>query len=346
MTNPVDIASVSNARPHAAMRNDNEVVFEIKELHVEFRTGQGTAEAVNGMSMKVRRGERVAIVGESGCGKTATLLASMRLLPTPPARTTAGEVLLDGQDLLAMSPAKLRRVIGKDISMIFQDSLSAFNPVARIGKQISEGARKHQGLSRRAARKHAVALLERVGIPDPEARVNQYPHEMSGGMRQRAMIAMALASEPKVLLADEPTTALDVTIQAQILDLVRSFTDLALVWVSHDLGVVAGLAERVIVMYAGSVVEEGPVRDIFHDARHPYTRGLLSSVPRIRASERPRLTAIPGLPPVLTDLPKGCPFYDRCPDRIDKCVSEKPPLTTFADGRTAACWVTVEGESA
>jgi peptide/nickel transport system ATP-binding protein len=314
-------------------------VFEVEDLRVQFRTGEGIARAVNGISFTVEPGERVAIVGESGCGKSASLLAALRLLPSPPAQTT-GRVLLDGRDLFALSRRDLDEVLGRDVGMVFQDSLSSLNPVLKMGRQISEGVRKHEGLSKKAARDYAVELLQRVGVPDPQRRVDQYPHQLSGGMRQRAMIAMALAGKPKLLVADEPTTALDVTVQAQILDLVRNLTDVAIVWVSHDLGVVAGLADRVLVMYAGHLIEEGGVRQVFHEPRHPYTRGLLNSVPSFRNADRSPLAAIPGLPPNLSDLPPGCPFYERCGVRQPRCLSQLPPLTSVGGGQRAACWVT------
>jgi oligopeptide/dipeptide ABC transporter ATP-binding protein len=314
-------------------------VFEVDNLEVRFRTGEGVAHAVNGISFSVHPGERVAIVGESGCGKSASLLAALRLLPSPPAQVS-GRVLLDGQDLFALSRRELNGVLGRDVAMVFQDSLSSLNPVLRMGRQISEGVRRHEGLSKKDARAYAAELLTRVGVPDPVQRVDQYPHQLSGGMRQRAMIAMALAGRPKLLIADEPTTALDVTVQAQILDLVRDLEDVAIVWVSHDLGVVAGLADRVLVMYAGYIIEEGDVRSVFHRPRHPYTRGLLKSVPSFRNADRAPLAAIPGLPPNLTELPTGCPFYDRCELREDRCASQLPPLTTVDGTQRAACWVT------
>jgi oligopeptide/dipeptide ABC transporter ATP-binding protein len=314
-------------------------VFEVDGLEVRFRTGEGVARAVNGISFSVHPGERVAVVGESGCGKSASLLAALRLLPSPPAQV-AGRVLLDGTDLFALNARELNDVLGRDVAMVFQDSLSSLNPVLRMGRQITEGVRRHEGLSKKDARAYATELLTRVGVPDPAQRVDQYPHQLSGGMRQRAMIAMALAGKPKLLIADEPTTALDVTVQAQILDLVRGLEDVAIVWVSHDLGVVAGLADRVLVMYAGYIIEEGDVRSVFHRPRHPYTRGLLNSVPSFRDADRSRLAAIPGLPPTLTDLPAGCPFYDRCELREPRCSAQMPPLTTVDGTQRAACWVT------
>jgi oligopeptide/dipeptide ABC transporter ATP-binding protein len=324
-------------------------VFEVNDLTVEFRTGLGVAKAVNGLTFKVAPGECVAIVGESGSGKSASLLAALRLLPSPPARTVRGSCEVVGVDLFKLGSKQLMEVLGRDVAMVFQDALSAFNPVLTIGRQISEGARRHRGLSKQEAHELAVRMLERVGVPDPRERVRQYPHQLSGGMRQRAMIAMALAGDPKVLIADEPTTALDVTIQAQILDLVRGLKDLAVVWVTHDLGVVAGLADRVIVMYAGFAVEEATVEEVFRNPRHPYTKALLGSVPKFRDPARADLVSIPGLPPSLIDLPDGCPFYARCTVREDRCLERRPSLEPVASGHLAACFVaqdTVDKESA
>ena len=322
-------------------------VLQVKDLVVEYHTGRGVAQAVNGVSFSVRAGEKLAIVGESGCGKTATLLASLRLLPSPPSKTVGGSVEVDGVDIMKLGRKQLNEIRGRDVSIVFQDALSAFNPVLTVGRQISEGVRQQQGLSKKEAHQLAVDMLQRVGVPDPEQRAQQYPHQLSGGMRQRAMIAMALAGQPKVLLADEPTTALDVTVQAQILDLVRSFEDLAIVWVSHDLGVVAGLADRVIVMYSGYVVEEGPVEDIFHSPKHPYTAALLQSIPRAdEISGDQELNSIPGSPPDLVALPPGCPFYDRCPARVDRCATDRPALERVGETQTVACWVAQSKEVA
>lgn len=318
------------------------VALNVEDLVVEYHTARGVARAVNGVSFSVAQGEKLAIVGESGCGKTATLLASLRLLPSPPSRTVSGVVEVDGVDLMTLNRRRLDEVRGRDVSVVFQDALSAFNPVLTIGRQISEGARQQRGLSKKEARELAVEMLRRVGVPEPEQRAGQYPHQLSGGMRQRAMIAMALAGNPKVLLADEPTTALDVTVQAQILDLVRSFEDLSIVWVSHDLGVVAGLADRVVVMYSGYIVEEGPVGQIFHDPQHPYTRALLDSVPKADAQAGEELATIPGSPPDLVDLPQGCPFFERCPVRVTRCETEMPALEPVGPAQRAACWVAQE----
>ncbi len=328
------------SQPDAHSRDYSQDVLKVKDLVVEYHTGRGTAQAVNGVSFSVKAGEKLAIVGESGCGKTATLLAALRLLPSPPSKTVGGSVEVDGVDLMTLGNKQLNEIRGRDISIVFQDALSAFNPVLTVGRQISEGVRQQRKLSKKEAHQLAVDMLERVGVPDPDQRAQQYPHQLSGGMRQRAMIAMALAGQPKVLFADEPTTALDVTVQAQILDLIRSFEDLAIVWVSHDLGVVAGLADRVIVMYSGFVVEEGPVEDIFHSPKHPYTAALLQSIPRTdEISGSGDLNSIPGSPPDLVDLPAGCPFFERCPVRVDRCATDRPSLKKVGDTQTVACWV-------
>ncbi|MGO3147484.1 MAG: ABC transporter ATP-binding protein [Leucobacter sp.] len=318
-----------------------EPVLSVEGLQVEYHTGRGIARAVNGVSFSVHAGEKLAIVGESGCGKTATLLAALRLLPSPPSKTVGGSVKVDGVDLMSLGHRELNEVRGRDISIVFQDALSSFNPVLTVGRQISEGVRQERKLSKKQAHELAIDMLQRVGVPDPEQRARQYPHQLSGGMRQRAMIAMALAGDPKVLFADEPTTALDVTVQAQILDLVRSFEELAIVWVTHDLGVVAGLADRVVVMYSGFIVEEAPIREIFHSPKHPYTRALLDSVPRSEEAGT-ELASIPGSPPDLLDLPKGCPFYDRCPVREDRCRTDRPELELVGPAQNVACWVAQE----
>jgi peptide/nickel transport system ATP-binding protein len=322
-------------------------VFEVDGLEVRFRTGEGVARAVNGISFSVHPGERVAVVGESGCGKSASLLAALRLLPSPPAQVS-GRVLLDGQDLFALSRRELNGVLGRDVAMVFQDSLSSLNPVLRMGRQISEGVRRHEGLSKKEARAYAVELLTRVGVPDPHQRVDQYPHQLSGGMRQRAMIAMALACRPVLLIADEPTTALDVTIQAQILALIvdlQKELGTGLILITHDLGVVAQTAQRVIVMYAGRKVEEASVDDLFAEPRHPYTRGLMASMPAVialGAKTDTRLTEIPGMVPSLTNLPAGCAFAPRCRMAIDRCRVEHPPLEAFGENHLAACWRAAE----
>jgi oligopeptide/dipeptide ABC transporter ATP-binding protein len=318
-------------------------VLEIEDLTVRFRTGRGVARAVNGISLTVRAGERVAIVGESGSGKTASLMAALGLLPTPPAIVEATRVRVAGHDLLDLSDKERRQVLGRDVAVVFQDALGSLNPVLRMGRQIVEAPRAHQGLDRREARDRAISLLEQVEVPDPDRRVDQYPHQLSGGMRQRAMIAMALSGEPRLLIADEPTTALDVTVQAQILDLVRGLEQLAIVWVTHDLGVVAGLADRVVVMYAGSIVEEGSADQVFSAPMHPYTRGLIGSVPHF-AGDDADLPAIPGTPPEPLHLPVGCAFAERCPLREPRCTAAVPALASAGDGQRAACFVTVGSE--
>lgn len=319
-------------------------LLEVKGLETKFFTQDGVVNAVNGISFDLDEGETLGVVGESGCGKSVTMLSIMRLVPSPPGRIVAGEVLFAGQDLMKLSGEEMRRVRGKRIAMVFQDPMTSFNPVLTVGRQVEEALEVHLGMSREAARKQTVALLELVGIPDAPQRVDDYPHQFSGGMRQRAMIAMALSCNPELLIADEPTTALDVTIQAQILDLVKHLKEqigLTVIWITHDLGVIAGLAERVIVMYAGYVVEEAPVRDIFRDPRHPYTLGLLHCLPRLDAEPGARLSPIEGLPPDLIGMPRGCPFLPRCPYHVDLCREENPPLELKTTRHEAACWVDV-----
>ncbi|WP_219415786.1 ABC transporter ATP-binding protein [Pseudonocardia nigra] len=303
-------------------------VLSIRDLTVEFTTPTGTVHAVTEVSLDVHPGEVVGVVGESGCGKTATLLGGMRLLPEPPARIVGGEVLLHGRDLLRMSRRELRRVRGREVGVVFQDPLTSLHPSMRVGEQIAEALRVHdRHRSASSARARAVELLELVGVPAAAARFRDYPHQWSGGMRQRAMIAAAIANRPAVLIADEPTTALDVTIQAQVLDvlrLARAETGAAIVLVSHDLGVIAEMADRVVVMYAGRVVETGSVESVFAAPRHPYTAALLASVPRL---DGPVVLTdpIPGQPPALRVLPSGCGFAERCPCRHERCCTEAPP---------------------
>ena len=312
-------------------------LLSVSDLTVEFHTEEGIVRAVDGVGFDVRPGETVAIVGESGSGKTVTALSLLGLLRQPQARIVSGEVALRGENLLAMPPRRLRAVRGKDIAMVFQDPMTALNPVHRIGRQIAETVLLHTNVSKREANQRAVALLGLVGVPAVRAR--QYPHEFSGGMRQRAMIAMAIANDPALLVADEPTTALDVTIQAQVLSLLRTAqqeTGAATILITHDLGVVAGMAERVLVMYAGRIVERAGVHDLFAQPRHPYTAALLSSIPRLDSSSR-QLSAIPGSPPSLLTRTPGCPFAPRCPLRQDICVTERPPLADLGNGRASAC---------
>jgi peptide/nickel transport system ATP-binding protein len=319
-------------------------LLEVEDLRTWFFTRDGIVRAVDGVSFRVMPGETLAIVGESGCGKSVTALSVLRLIPAPPGRIVSGAIRFAGRDLLALSEAEMRRVRGNEISMIFQEPMTSLNPVMTIGRQISEILSLHQGLGRGPALEKAVAMLRLVQIPEPERRIEQYPHQLSGGMRQRVMIAMALACNPKLLIADEPTTALDVTIQAQILDLMRGLKqqiDAAIVLITHDLGVVAEMAERVVVMYAGHKAEEAPVGPLFRRPLHPYTKGLLGSVPRLGVAsvqEPPRLAEIPGTVPSLKELIPGCPFAARCAFATDICRHEMPGFEEKETGHFAACF--------
>ena len=308
----------------------NGILLEIQDLQTHFVTDAGTVRAVDGVSLKVRKGETLGIVGESGCGKSVTALSVLRLIPNPPGRVVGGKILLDGRNLLELPEDEMRKVRGGSISMIFQEPMTSLNPVFTVGDQIAEGIRLHQRLSKRDSWGKAVEMLRLVRIPDPDRRVKEYPHQMSGGMRQRVMIAMALSCNPHLLIADEPTTALDVTIQAQILELLNQLKaelGMAVMLITHDLGVVADTAARVVVMYAGRVVEEAPVLELFRNPLHPYTQGLLNSIPRIeKAERRPRLQAIPGMVPDLLALPRGCKFQARCSKVFDACRGDEPQL--------------------
>jgi peptide/nickel transport system ATP-binding protein len=322
---------------------DEQGLLRVRDLVTSFRTDSGIARAVDRVSLDVPRATTVALVGESGCGKSVTALSILRLIASP-GRIESGEVLLDGRDLLRLTEREMRDVRGNMVSMIFQEPMTSLNPVYTVGWQIMESIVIHQRRPRRLARERAIELLRLVGIPEPATTVDAYPHQLSGGQRQRVMIAMALACEPKLLLADEPTTALDVTIQAQILELLRDLQQrlaMSILLITHDLGLVAENAERVVVMYAGQVVESAPVRDLFASPRHPYTRGLLDSVPKprltARGTARMRLRTIDGIVPDLRHLPPGCRFADRCPLRIDACA-EEPPIDEVAPGQHARCW--------
>ncbi len=319
-------------------------LLEVEDLRTWFFTRDGVVRAVDGVSFRVMPGETLAIVGESGCGKSVTALSVMRLVPSPPGRIVSGAIRFEGRDLLSLSDAEMRDVRGNQISMIFQEPMTSLNPVMTIGRQIGEILMLHQKLGRTRARARAVDMLRLVHIPEPERRIEQYPHELSGGMRQRVMIAMALACNPKLLIADEPTTALDVTIQAQILDLMRELKqkiDAAIVLITHDLGVVAEMAERVVVMYAGHKAEEAPVRTLFRRPMHPYTKGLLGSVPRLGVASTtapPRLAEIPGTVPSLKEAIPGCPFAARCSFATDICRHEMPAFEEKEAGHYAACF--------
>ena len=328
------------------MVDENKPLLEIKNLKTWFYTPDGIVKAVNGVSYTLNEGEALGLVGESGCGKSVTAMSIMRLIPTPPGRIVEGEVWFDGKDLLKLNDEGIRRVRGNDIAMIFQDPMTSLNPVLTIGRQIGEAVELHKGMSRDAARKRTIELLELVGIPAARSRVDDYPHQFSGGMRQRVMIAMALSCDPKLLIADEPTTALDVTIQAQILELIKRLrTELcmAVILITHDLGVVAGVTDKINVMYAGYIVESASAEDLFAKPRMPYTLGLLRSIPRIDEPRREKLIPIEGLPPDLVDAPQGCPFVPRCTYKVDRCVEENPSLEPVEPGHTIACWVDVTG---
>jgi oligopeptide/dipeptide ABC transporter ATP-binding protein len=323
-------------------------VLDVKGLQTVFFTASGLFRAVDDVSFHVRRGETLAIVGESGCGKSVSALSIMRLVPNPPGRIVGGAVLLEGTDLLALDEAAMRKIRGNRMSMIFQEPMTSLNPVIRIGDQISEAVRLHRDMSAKAAWDQSVEMLRLVRIPEPARRAQEYPHQLSGGMRQRAMIAMALACRPALLIADEPTTALDVTIQAQILALILDLQQelgMGLILITHDLGVVAQTAQRVIVMYAGKKVEEADVETLFANPRHPYTRGLMASIPAVPTEQRKasaRLAEIPGTVPSLVRLPQGCAFAPRCPLALDRCREKYPPLEDFGGNHRAACWRAAE----
>jgi oligopeptide/dipeptide ABC transporter ATP-binding protein len=321
--------------------SDADVVLEVRDLRTFFRTDGHVVKAVDGVSFSLRRGETLGVVGESGSGKSVACLSALRLLPMPPAFHPSGEIRYAECDLLAIPEAEIERLRGDRLAMIFQDPMTSLNPYLTVARQLTEVLEVHQHASAAAARRGAIAMLERVGIPDAARRIDQYPHQFSGGMRQRVMIAMALLCEPEVLFADEPTTALDVTIQAQILELIaelRESLGTAVVLVTHDLGVVAGTADRVAVMYAGRIVEEGSTAEVFARPLHPYTRGLLASMPRIDTPPQPVLEAIPGLPPDLGHLPPGCPFHPRCMLAADRCRREYPPAVAVSPSHKAACY--------
>ncbi|MGX9706317.1 ABC transporter ATP-binding protein [Laceyella tengchongensis] len=317
-------------------------ILEVKDLHVSFKTYKGEVKAVRGVDFHLNKGETIAIVGESGCGKSVTSQTIMRLIPNPPGVIKQGEIIFEGTDLTKASEKQMEKIRGSEISMIFQDPMTSLNPTLTIGTQIMEGLIKHQKLDKKTAREKAIEMLRLVGIPSPESRLDQYPHQFSGGMRQRAMIAIALACQPKVLIADEPTTALDVTIQAQIIDLMKALqekTGTSIILITHDLGVVADIADRVVVMYAGKVVESGKLEEIFYQPKHPYTWGLLGSMPRLDLSRDQELLPIMGTPPNLLDPPKGCPFAARCQHAMSVCTQEMPELDEVSSSHQVACWL-------
>lgn len=319
-------------------------LLQVKDLRTQFFTQDGVVNAVNGISYELGEGETLGIVGESGCGKSVGVLSVMRLIPQPPGRIVGGEVWFDGRDLLKIDESEMRQVRGNKIAMVFQDPMTSLNPVLTINQQVSEALQLHLGMDKAQARKRTIELLEMVNIPKAAERIDDYPHQFSGGMRQRVMIAMGLSCNPQILIADEPTTALDVTIQAQIVDIVKRLKQelgMAIMWITHDLGVVAGLADRVMVMYAGFIIEIAEVKELYSNPRHPYTLGLLRSIPRLDAQRKSKLTPIDGLPPDLIAMPKGCPFMDRCTYAIERCAHENPQLETVAHRHKVACWVDV-----
>jgi len=316
-------------------------VLAVKDLKTVFRTRSGEVHAVNKVSFDLRPGELLGVVGESGSGKSVTMMSLIGLLPSPPAEVRSGQVMFGGEDLLKVREDRLRALRGARIGFVFQDPMTSLNPVFTVGYQIMEPLRKHMGLDKKAARKRAQELLELVGIPDAGRRLGDYPHQFSGGMRQRVMIAIALACDPEVLIADEPTTALDVTIQAQILELMKELREklgMAVIWITHDLGVIAGIADRVMVMYGGQVVEQAPVRELFGNPQHPYTRALLKTVPSVSGERAEKLAVIEGQPPILSAEPAACPFRARCPQAFDRCARENPARVPVGPGHDAACF--------
>lgn len=319
-------------------------LLEVKDLRTRFHTPEGTVYAVNGISYQLNSGETLAVVGESGCGKSVSMLSILRLIRIPPGEIVSGQALYRGKDLLKISEVEIEHIRGKEIAMIFQDPMTSLNPVLTVGRQITETLRVHMGMDATSANQRAIEMLTQVGIPDASHRISDFPHQFSGGMRQRVMIAMALACMPSLLIADEPTTALDVTIQAQILELVirlREQLQMAMIWITHDLGVVAGLADRVIVMYAGYIVEEATVDELYDNPSHPYTLALKAALPRVDRRRESKLKSIPGSPPNLLVEPQGCPFAIRCEYAIERCYAENPTLTTVALDHQVACWVDV-----
>ncbi len=324
---------------------ENDYLLEVKSLTTRFHTQHGVAHAVNGVSFGMYPGEILGVVGESGCGKSVTAQSIMRLIPEPPGRIEKGEILYGGKDLVSLSRKEMQAIRGDRISMIFQEPMTSLNPVKTVGKQIGEVYALHRGASKKESLEKAVEMLEKVQVPEARRRVKEYPHQLSGGMRQRVMIAMALACDPEILIADEPTTALDVTVQAQIMDLMLKLQEkqkTAIMMITHDLGIIAEMANRVIVMYAGRIVETAPTRTLFHETGHPYTRGLMDSVPVIGTKDsegNSRLTEITGMVPSLYDLPEGCSFAPRCPHQSERCRTEMPPLFAVSPGHEVRCWL-------
>ena len=317
-------------------------LLNVQDLETRFKTPEGVVHAVNGVSFTLDQGETLGVVGESGCGKSVTMLSCLKLIASPPGEIVAGKALFKDIDLLKMGNEEIRKVRGSHISMIFQDPMTSLNPVINIGKQLAEPLIENMDMTNEQARKRSIELLELVGISNPDERLKDYPHQYSGGMRQRVMIAMALSCMPEILIADEPTTALDVTIQAQIVELVKRLRQefgMAIIWITHDLGVVANIAQRVAVMYGGYIIEEAPVKELFANPSHPYTLGLIGSLPKLNEAGHTRLYSIEGMPPVLYRKPQSCPFSPRCTYVNERCWSENPPLEAINDGHRIACWV-------
>ena len=320
----------------------HQVILQVEDLRTRFHIPEGIVYAVNGVSFILKEGETLGVVGESGCGKSVTMLSILGLIPIPPGEITSGKALFRDKDLIGLSDSEFEQLRGNEIAMVFQDPMTSLNPVLTIGRQITETLRTHLGISQEEADQKAIELLDKVGIPEPASRLGNYPHQFSGGMRQRVMIAMALSCNPSLLIADEPTTALDVTIQAQITELVlqlREQLHMTIIWITHDLGVIAGLADRVIVMYAGLIVEEALVDDLYENPNHPYTLALLAALPRVDRRRHHRLNSIPGAPPNLLMEPKNCPFAARCVSVFERCWTENPPLVAIAPEHKSACWL-------
>ena len=323
------------------MTKEENPVLSIQNLVVEFKTEKGTIRALDGISFEVHSGEPVGIVGESGCGKSVTALSILRLIPNPPGRIVSGSIRLDGLEVTELSENEMRDIRGNKASMIFQEPMTALNPVFTIGNQMTEVIRVHQNVNKKEAEAIAIKMLKTVEIESPEKRLKQYPHELSGGMRQRVMIAMALSCNPKILIADEPTTALDVTVQAQVMDEIERLQEklgMGLILITHDLGVIAEACKKVVVMYCGQIIEVSDTKSLFEDPKHPYTRGLLDSIPRVREKKIDKLPTIPGMVPDLADLPEGCRYADRCPKVQDQCRLKPPPLMDAGEGRKVACF--------
>jgi len=321
--------------------NGRSTILQVDDLITRFYTPEGVVHAVNGVSFDLAEGETLGVVGESGCGKSVTMLSILQLIARPPGKIESGHAWFEGKDLLNLPVDQIRDVRGSQISMIFQDPMTSLNPVLTIERQIAESLILHLRMTKQQARERVIELLELVGIPEAEKQLNDYPYQFSGGMRQRVMIAIALACNPQILIADEPTTALDVTIQAQIVDLVKRLCNdlkMTVIWITHDLGVVARLAQRVIVMYAGYIIEEAPVKELYANPTHPYTIGLIGSLPNLITDERKRLISIPGAPPILLEKPVGCPFADRCTYVFDRCRQENPPLLSLGSLHQVSCW--------